>query len=304
MARRYGGTYSRNSTQPPIEARTPLNAVRGAYSGATVHPVGARSNCLFIPPVVLAFASMNDGAIGFGLGLTGAGALLLGAWLLRGGLIAEAAYTARKVARRPAIPRKIFAAGLVGLGVALAVFANAPGGIAPVIYGVAASVLHLGAFGIDPLRDKRAEGIDSVHQARVTRAIGEAQAHLAEMLAASKQLGDRAIVDRVAQFQATALALFRTVEDDPRDLAAARKYLSVYLVGARDATVKFAEVYARTHDVSARRDYEALLEDLEQNFSARTQKLLLNDRTDLSVEIDVLRDRLQREGVHLNRGGD
>ena len=43
--------------------------------------------------------------------------------------------------------------------------------------------------------------------------------------------------------------------------------------------------------------YEALLDDLEKNFAARTQKLLLNDHSDLSVEIDVLRERLQREGI-------
>ena len=50
--------------------------------------------------------------------------------------------------------------------------------------------------------------------------------------------------------------------------------------------------------MQARADYEALLTDLEQNFAARTQKLLLDDRSDLTVEIEVLRERLDREGVH------
>ena len=45
---------------------------------------------------------------------------------------------------------------------------------------------------------------------------------------------------------------------------------------------------------------DALLDDLEQNFSARTRKMLLDDRSDLTVEIDVLRERLQREGVRLD----
>jgi hypothetical protein len=113
--------------------------------------------------------------------------------------------------------------------------------------------------------------------------------------------GDRAMIARVERFQATAKDLFRTVEDDPRDLTSARKYLSVYLIGARDATIKFADVYARTQDAKARIDYESLLDDLEQNFSERTRKMLLDDRSDLTVEIDVLRDRLQREGVRIDR---
>ncbi len=71
-------------------------------------------------------------------------------------------------------------------------------------------------------------------------------------------------------------------------------------MGAKDATVKFAELYSRNRDAKARRDYEDLLTDLEQNFAARTQSLLLDDRSDLTVEIEVLRERLQREGVRLN----
>ena len=100
---------------------------------------------------------------------------------------------------------------------------------------------------------------------------------------------------RVERFILTARDLFRTVEEDPRDLTSARKYLSVYLQGARDATVAFVDVYQRTGDADAKADYLSLLDDLEQNFAARTQKLLSDDRTDLTIEIDVLRDRLARE---------
>lgn len=297
MAQRYGGKYSPDgATQQPEKS-----GGSGAFKGATVDPVGARSNVLFIPPIVLAFTSINDGAIGMGLGLVGAGVLLLGAWLLRGGLTAEAAYNARKVSRRPAFPRKIAASVLAGVGVGIAAFANEPGLIAPVIYGAAATVLHLGAFGIDPMRDKGMEGIDTFQQDRVARAVDEAEAHLAAMRDAIKRSGDRGMIARVERFENTAKDLFRTVEEDPRDLTSARKYLSVYLLGARDATIKFADVYARTRDVKARTDYEALLDDLEQNFSARTRKMLLDDRSDLTVEIDVLRDRLQREGVRIDR---
>jgi hypothetical protein len=118
------------------------------------------------------------------------------------------------------------------------------------------------------------------------------------MTDAMLRAGDRQLMTRLEQFQTTARDLFRTVENDPRDLTAARKYLSVYLLGARDATVKFTEIWARNRDPQARADYEALLTDLEQNFAARTEKLLLDDRSDLTVEIDVLRERLDREGVH------
>ena len=81
--------------------------------------------------------------------------------------------------------------------------------------------------------------------------------------------------------------------DDPRDLTGARKFLGVYLQGAQDATAKFADLYARNGNA----DYEALLDDLELNFAAQTEKMLLDDRTDMDIEIKVLRDRLRREGL-------
>lgn len=69
------------------------------------------------------------------------------------------------------------------------------------------------------------------------------------------------------------------------------------MLGARDATAKFADLYARNRDQGAKADFTALLDDLEGNFAARTEKLMLDDRSDLDIEIEVLRDRLNREGI-------
>ena len=144
------------------------------------------------------------------------------------------------------------------------------------------------------------EGIDTFQQDRVARVVDEAEKHLAAMTDAIGRAGDRQAADRLARFQDTARTLIRTVEEDPRDLTGARKYLGVYLLGARDATIKFADLYSRSRDEAARNDYFALLDDLDQNFAARTRKSLLDDRSDLNIEIDVLRERLSREGVRLD----
>lgn len=292
MAKRFGGKYS-----PDGETNDSKIEPRGTFEGARVDPAGARTNVLFIPAIPLVFTSLGDGALGLTLALVAAAVLTLAAWLVREGLRAEAAYNSRKVARRPAFPRKMAASLLTGLGIAIAAYKSEPGLVAPILYGGVATVLHGFAFGLDPLRDKGMEGIDIFQQDRVARVIEEAESRLSEMSDAVKRAGDRKIESRVDQFQVTARDLFRTVEEDPRDLTAARKYLTVYLQGARDATIKYADIYARSRDPQAREDYLALLDDLEQNFAARTRKMLLDDRSDLTVEIEVLRERLQREGV-------
>lgn len=303
MAQQFGGKFSPKSKSgskaPDTKSATPHP--NAALRNATVDPVGLRSNLMFIPAGLLLILSVNDGATGMALGLTAAAFWAGGAYLLREGLRAKAAFDARRVARKPALPRKILAAVLVGAGAALAAWKAEPVLVTAAIYGLAACGLHLAAFGLDPLTDKGTEGIDNFQQSRVARAVEEAEYSLDAMTDAAMRARDREVEDRVEQFQAVARELFRTVEEDPRDLTAARKYLTVYLQGAKDATVKFADIYSRSGDATARTDYLALLTDLEQNFAARTRKMLLEDRSDLTIEIDVLRDRLQREGVHLDR---
>ncbi len=71
----------------------------------------------------------------------------------------------------------------------------------------------------------------------------------------------------------------------------------MFLMGARDATVKFADLYAQTRSAKARADYEQLLSDLETHFANRKEALLSNDHSDLDIEIEVLRERLMLEGT-------
>jgi hypothetical protein len=294
MAQRYGGKFSPqgNKTQP--------NTPAGPYSTATVDPVGARANLMFLPAIALLFTALFKAALPMAFGLAGAGVLCLGAWLLRGGLQAEAAFNSRKIARRPALPRKLLAAVLAGAGTGLATFSHGGGPVSALLFGVAVLGLHIAAFGADPLKSKGMEGVDTFQQDRVARVVDEAEKHLAGMTDAMKRANDRTLMSRLEQFQSAARTLIRTVEDDPRDLTAARKYLGVYLQGARDATIKFADIYARNRDVDARLSYVTLLDDLERNFAARTEKLLLDDNSDLTIEIEVLQDRLKREGVRLD----
>ena len=294
MAQRFGGQFSPDTKNTSGDTPRPRPPLR-------VNPVGGRVNLLFLPPVLLALTSFSGGASALVLGLIGAFLLASGVWLLREGLLAEAEYHDRKVARRPVLPRKILAADLAGMGAAAAAYSNEPSILAAVLFGIAVAALHLAAFGIDPLKNKGMEGVDTFQQDRVARVVDEAERLLSGMSSAITRAGDRRAEVRLAAFQDTARTLIRTVEEDPRDLTAARKYLVVYLRGAHDATVKFADLYARNRDEKARDDYLALLDDLDENFAARTAKSLLDDRSDLNIEIDVLRARLSREGVRLDQ---
>ena len=289
MSERFGGKYSPGSASHP---RAP-----GEYRRRSD---GARVNFLFIVPVVLLFRGFtaDDPQMLF-TRLLAFGTLMLAAWLTREGLRAEDAYHMRRVAKKPAIPRKIFGSVLTGIGLFIAGLdvANGYNLINPILFMILGAVLHFTAYGPDPFADKGTEGMNDFQTDRVARVVDEAERHLSAMRDAIKRARVPALERRVDDFANTARGMFRVVEEDPRDLTAARKFLGVYLLGARDATVKFADLYARTQHEEARRDYEALLDDLESSFAQKTDKLLLDDKSMLDVEIEVLRDRLDREGI-------
>jgi hypothetical protein len=264
--------------------------------------VSLRARLLFLLPLPLLFAGL--GAIGRAnapemLGeLGGFAGLMLSAWLLNEGLRAEEAYDSRAVARPPAIPRKLFAAVLTGASVGLAMFLGLDQGLfAALAFGAVATIAHIAAFGIDPMKKKGMEGVDEFASERVARAIDRAEGLVREIIAAAARIGDPRLEGRVERLCDQARAVFRTVEQDPRDLAKARAFLSVYLVGLRDSTVKFADLWGRTRDPATREKFEALLGDLETSFTTHRTMLLEDNRSDLDIEIEVLRERLQQDGL-------
>jgi len=288
MSGRYGGKYSPGgaSGQP----------APGGVDPARRTKAGFRANLLFVAPFPLVIKAFFSEPVLLGQYLGAWVLLMFAAWLTREGLKAEEAYEARKIAKRPAIPRKLFGSLLTGAGLGVAGIAGF-GATEAAIFAVFGAGLHLFSFGLDPMSDKGAEGVDAFQTDRVARAVDEAEQHLAGMTDAIKRARDPKLERRVETFQATARRMFRSVENDPRDLVAARRYLGVYLLGAKDATVRFADLYAQSRNAQARADYLALLDDLEQSFAQRTEKLLLDDKSGLDIEIEVLRERLAREGV-------
>lgn len=284
MAERFGGKYSPTSSRPAgVPAAVADPKPKGLW----------RCTGLFLSAFLFLFPAFGDGPREMLLGLAAGGLLVLSAWTTREGLRAEAAFNARKVARRPAFPRKMAGAALTGAALAVGGVIGDHGLIYPALFALVGAGLHLLSFGLDPMADKGMEGVDAFQTTRVAKAVEEGEAHLTAMKDAILRAGDRALERRVDRFAAAARTLFRTIEGDPGDLTAARKYLSVYLMGARDATVKFADHYAQTRDAAARTDYEALLTDLETTFAQKTTAFLSNNRSDLDVEIAVLRDRLK-----------
>ena len=290
MARSFGGRYS-----PDGQPRDHRDGGTPAPHAPIRHRLAGRPKWVTIAASPFLLTAFFQPPLRMVAALAGFGLVAAGMWMTGEGLKAEAAYEIRRAARRPAFPRKLFGGVLAALGLGIGAAApDAMGGA--MLIGIAGLALHWLAFGADPMRDKGiAEG--DFQQDRADRMIAEGEAHLVQMRQAIARTGDRRLQARVGRFAATVEDLFDRVRANPGDLSAARRYMGVYLMGARDATAKFADLYLHTGDATTRRAYESFLDDLEKDFSAKADRLLDGNRTDLDIEISVLRDRLAREGV-------
>ncbi|MBA3324880.1 MAG: 5-bromo-4-chloroindolyl phosphate hydrolysis family protein [Rhodobacteraceae bacterium] len=295
-AQRFGGRHSPGAAKgvaaPPPEP----------FRGRPAAKVSIRARLMYLAALPLLFAGL--GAIGRGdaaemlAELGGFAGLALSAWLLNEGLRAEAAFEARAVAKPPAVPRKLFAAALTGAAVFAVGFVSIGQGLfGAAAFGAVAALAQIVAFGFDPMKAKGIAGADALATERVARAIDEAEALVRGIVGAAARLSDKRLEGRIERLCDQARDVFRAIEADPRDLTRARTFLHVYLRGLRDATVKFADLAARRRDPEAQAKFEALIGDLETSFAAHRTDLLEDNRSDLEVEIEVLRDRLQQDGL-------
>jgi hypothetical protein len=193
MAERFGGKYSPQGSQ---SGHTPMQSpIRAQGSDGQW-----RTTVLFLSAFLFLFPAFGDGPRDLLFGLSAGGALILAAWLTREGIKAETEYNTRTLARRPALPRKLFGAAITGIALFLGGMTAGIGLIYPVLFALVGVGLHLGAFGLDPMRDKGMEGIDAFQTGRVAHAVEEGEAYLAGMTDAILRAGDRSLEKRVDQF--------------------------------------------------------------------------------------------------------
>ena len=130
---------------------------------------------------------------------------------------------------------------------------------------------------------------------RISELTEKATGLIAETLAASRKFNDPALENRLRQLGDKTVALLGSLEAGTGNVAHARKFVTVYLQSTRDATVMFANFYARNRDEASKQKYEVLLSDLEAFVKKRDGKVLETERALLDIEFETLRERMKVE---------
>ena len=226
-------------------------------------------------------------------------ALFLGGALLnRRGLHNEVEYEQRRITRAPRYPLKALGAGTIAAATGLTAFTSGYGVVIAGCFGACAFLGCRFVYGADPRVHKRGadvHGLDNTDQ--VVDALDNAERNIAAIERANDNILNPELSARLRRIVAQGRRILFLIEENPRDLRRARKFLNVYLEGAQ----RVAEGYARTHRRSPSEELEEnfrrVLSTIEDVFDEQHQKMLEHDVMDLDVQIEVLSTQLKREGV-------
>ncbi len=258
---------------------------------------------LYLLPLPLLLAALLALSSGNFQRLAGSGGgfvlFMLGAVLMRKGIVLEAESARRKIFRRAStVPYKLL--GAIGVALASGVVNWLTLGrslVESVVYGLVAFAGCYLYYGLDPARKNPEISAIGITSEEVIDLLEEAETRMGKIEQARKKIGNPELNDRLRKILKGIRRILDIIEDDPRDARRARKFLRVYLDGAMQVT----EGYARTHKMGDSPELEAnfrrVLGTIETVIDEQQQKLLENNLSELDVNIEVLQMQLEKEGV-------
>lgn len=238
---------------------------------------------------------------GFVLSLALFALFTLGAELTRRGISKSWEFKQRKIALAGGAPLKTVGAGIIGLATFLTAFLAADQSLpASIAIGLGSLLGIFLTYGLDARGSKGLAADAGITVEEVQTALGEARGRIGAIEEAAKRFAGEKVYEmrqKVRDVVAAAGKVLHLIEEDPRDLRRARKFLNVYLDSAKTVTENYASVSAKAHTPEMEAKYSAVLDDLKKTCEEQYAKLLENDTLDLDAQIEVLKTRLTREGL-------
>lgn len=227
------------------------------------------------------------------------GLIWMSAWFLQRGARFEWEARRRKWARPTRIPWR-FSAAVFAAGAALIIttFLIGHNLFVALIVGAAAFAGVVLTYGFDPQYDKNKDvSRFGVSTEEIVEALDEAEQNLEQIESSSATITNRELKIRLGRIVDKTRGVLSLIEEDPKDLRRARKFLKVYLTGARDVTRQYARTHQNQDNQVLEQNFRNVLESIENVIEEQHQKLLENDVLDLDVKIEVLEAQLKHEGI-------
>jgi hypothetical protein len=250
---------------------------------------------LFLAPLFLSIilALLAKDIEAFILNSIAFGLFFVTARLNRIGLKNEHAYHTTLLTKAPKTPFK-FMAGIL-LGVSTLYTAWIAGGETPIVGLFLALISSTGYFlyyGFDPKVDKL-ENVGDISAEFVIQTLAESRAKLSSIENDIVLIQDQNLKNKLHIAVNKAYEILSNIEQDPKDLRVARKFIIVYIDGIKKVTKSYTDLLEEEIKPETKERLTQLLSDVEERFDKEILRLKRNNQFDLDVHIDVLQEQIK-----------
>jgi len=258
---------------------------------------------LFLLPLPLLLAAIIALAQGnvmlMTVNMLGFGLIILAAFLTRKGILLDQQARHRKLQRRRGKLRyRLLSAMILALTTAAVSWLSARNGLfASTAYGLVTLLAYYLYYGLDETQNIPDYSVIGVTAEEVIDAIEDAEKKLEDIQAARDNIPDPQLRRRLKNIIHQTHKILDIIENDPKDLRRARKFLKVYLEGMRRVTTGYAAIHQDNPMPELKQNFTNVLSSIEKIVTEQQTKLLENDALELDVQIEVLELQLKKEGV-------
>ena len=257
---------------------------------------------LFIVPFPVLLATIIDllsnNAFGAIINASAFAGFMIAASIARIGFQNEGKYYRRSLALAPKTPYKTIAALLLAITTGLTAWWSVHYGL---FSSLAIALLTFVGFalyyGLDPRKNKSGNISLGVSAEDVINALEEADIRITEIEAARKKINNIDFNLQIQRITEKAREIVMMIEEEPKYLNRSRKFLKVYLKGAKQVTESYANTPEIENATELNHNFSKVLSSIETTFTQQKDELTKNDHFDLDVQIEVLNTQLKQENM-------
>jgi len=215
------------------------------------------------------------------------------ATLAKRGFVQEAEYEDMTFTAAPKTPYKMIAGYLLGGATLFTAWITGAQPFTHALFlAVVATVGYYLFYGFDPKEDKF-ENLGDVSATFVLETINEAKGKLKHIHQAMQHIKDHTLYEKLQIAIAKSEAILKTIQEDPKDVRVARKFLAVYIDGVAKVTNAYAAMDEKDITPQTKEKLHTLMDDVETRFDKELDRLKKNNAFDLDVHIDVLKEQIK-----------
>jgi len=213
--------------------------------------------------------------------------------LAKKGFAQERDYHGSTFAKAPKIPYKMIAGYLLGIATFFAAFiAGSEPFIKSIFLSVIATAGYYMFYGFDPKKDKF-KNLGDVSAEFVLETMQEARGKIAQIETNMEEIKDTLLHKKIMVAVDKAKSILQTIQEDPKDVRVARKFLTVYIDGVSKVIDAYTDMDEKDITTQTKEKLHTLMDDVEVRFEKELQRLKNNNEFDLDVHMDVLKEQIK-----------